>query len=175
MSLLFNMLSIWNFTERAVGEEFTYNAGQPSSIPVLGRSAGEGISNPTQYSWASLVAQLEKNLPPMRDNWIWSLGWKDTLEKGKAIHSSIIAWRIPWMVYSMGSQRVGHNWVTLTSLHFSSRFIIAFLPRNKCLLISWLQSLSAVTLEPKKIKSVTVSIVSICHEVMGQDAMILAF
>ena len=58
-----------------------------------------------------------------------------------------------------------------------SRLVIAFLPRRKCLLISWLQSPSAVILEPKKIKSVTVSIVSpfICHEVMGPDAMILVF
>ena len=55
-----------------------------------------------------------------------------------------------------------------------SRFLIAFLPRSKCLLISWLQSPSSVILEPKKIKSVTVSIVSpsICHEVMGPDAVI---
>ena len=58
-----------------------------------------------------------------------------------------------------------------------SRFVIAFLPRSKCLLISWLQSPSAVILEPKKIKSLTVSIVSpaICHEVMGPDAMIFVF
>ena len=58
-----------------------------------------------------------------------------------------------------------------------SRFAIAFLPSSKCLLISWLQSPSAVILEPKKIKAVTVSIVSsyICHEMMGLDAMILAF
>ena len=58
-----------------------------------------------------------------------------------------------------------------------SRLFIAFLPRSKHLLISWLQSPSAVILEPKKIKSVTVSIVSpsICHEVMGPDAMILVF
>ena len=58
-----------------------------------------------------------------------------------------------------------------------SRFVIAFLPRGKCLLISWLQSPSAVILEPKKIKSVTVSIVSqsICHEVMGLDAMTVVF
>ena len=58
-----------------------------------------------------------------------------------------------------------------------SRFVMAFLPRSKCLLISWLQSPSAVILEPKKIKSVTVSIVSpsICHRVMGPDAMILVF
>ena len=58
-----------------------------------------------------------------------------------------------------------------------SRLVIAFLPRSKLLLISWLQSPSAVILEPKEIKSVTVSIVSpsICHELMGPDAMILAF
>ena len=58
-----------------------------------------------------------------------------------------------------------------------SRMVIAFLPRSKRLLISWLQSPSAVILEPKKIKSLTVSIVSasICHEVMGPDAMIFIF
>ena len=58
-----------------------------------------------------------------------------------------------------------------------SRFVIAFLPRSKCLLISWLQSPSAVILELKKIKSVTVSIVSpfICHEGMGPGAMIFVF
>ena len=58
-----------------------------------------------------------------------------------------------------------------------SRFVIVFLPGSKHLLISWLQSPSAVILEPKKIKSLSVSIVSpsICHEVMGSDAMILVF
>ena len=58
-----------------------------------------------------------------------------------------------------------------------SRLVLAFLPRSKCLLISWLQSPSAVILEPKKRKSVTVSIVSpsICHEVMGPGAMIFVF
>ena len=58
-----------------------------------------------------------------------------------------------------------------------SRLVIAFLPRSKCLLISWLQSPSAVILEPKKIKSVTVYVVSpsICHEVMGPDVIILIF
>ena len=58
-----------------------------------------------------------------------------------------------------------------------SRLAIAFLPRNKYLLISWLQSQSAVILEPKKIKSITVFIVSpsVCHEVMGLDALILVF
>ena len=58
-----------------------------------------------------------------------------------------------------------------------SKFVIVFLPRSKCLLILKLQSLSSVILEPKKIKSITVSIVSpsICHEVMGPSAMILVF
>ena len=58
-----------------------------------------------------------------------------------------------------------------------SRLVIAFLPRSKCLLISWLQSPSAVIWEPKKIKSVTVSIVSpsVCHGVMGLDAVIFIF
>ena len=61
--------------------------------------------------------------------------------------------------------------------HMLSRFVIAFLPRSKHLLISWLQSPSALILKPKKIKSVTVSTISpsICHEEMGPDAMILVF
>ena len=48
--------------------------------------------------WASLVAQLIKNLPAMQETWVPSLGWEDSLEKGKATHSSILAWRIPWTV-----------------------------------------------------------------------------
>ena len=48
--------------------------------------------------WASLVAQLVKNLPAMLETWVLSLGWEDPLEKGKATHSSILAWRIPWTV-----------------------------------------------------------------------------
>ena len=67
-------------------------------IPELGRSAREGIGCPLQYSWASLVAQLVKNLPAMQETWVQSLGWEDPLEKGKATHSSILAWRIPWTV-----------------------------------------------------------------------------
>ena len=54
------------------------------------------IDYPLQFSWASLVAQLVKNLPVMRETWVRSLGLEDPLEKGKATHSSILAWRIPW-------------------------------------------------------------------------------
>ena len=64
-------------------------------IPGLGRSAEEGLGYPVQYSWASLVAQLVKNLPAMQEIWLQSLGWEDPLEKGKVTHSSMLAWRIP--------------------------------------------------------------------------------
>ena len=52
------------------------NAGDSSSTPGLGRSSGEGIGYPFQYSWASLVAQLVKNLPAMQETWVWFLGWE---------------------------------------------------------------------------------------------------
>ena len=59
--------------------------------------------------WASLVAQLVKNLPAVWENWVQSLSWDDPPEKGTAILSSILACRIPQTVLPMGSQRVGHN------------------------------------------------------------------
>ena len=64
-------------------------------IPGAGRSFGEGIGYSLQYSWASLVAQLVKNLPAMQETWVQPLGGEDPLETGKATHSSILAWRIP--------------------------------------------------------------------------------
>ena len=64
--------------------------------PGSGRSAGEGKGYPLQYSWASLVAQLVKNVPAMQETWVRSLGWEDPLEKGKATQFNILAWRIPW-------------------------------------------------------------------------------
>ena len=82
----------------SVGKESSCNVGDPSSIPGLGRSTGQGIGYPLQYSWAFLMAQLVKNPPAMWETWVQSLSWEDHLEKGKAIHSSILAWRIPWAV-----------------------------------------------------------------------------
>ena len=78
------------FPDSSVGKESAGNAGDPSSIPGSGRSTGDGIGYPLQYSSASLVAQLVKNLPAMRETWVRSLVGK-TLEKGKATHSSILA------------------------------------------------------------------------------------
>ena len=74
----------------------TSGLGDPGSIPGLGRSAGEEIGYPLQRSWAFPVAQLVKN-PAMWETWVQSLGWEDPLEKGKATHSSILAWRIQWV------------------------------------------------------------------------------
>ena len=101
--------TLLGFPVNSDGKESTCNAGDPSLNPGSGSSAGEGIDYPLQYSWASLVAQLVKNPPTMRETWVRSLGWEDLLKKGKATHSSILAWRIPWTVWSMGSQRVGHD------------------------------------------------------------------
>ena len=79
---------------------FSTNMEQRALIPSL------------KLQWASLVAQRLKCLPPMRETWVRSLGREDPLEKG--IHSSILAWKIPWMeepggLQSMGSLRVGHD------------------------------------------------------------------
>ena len=86
------------FPDGSVGKESTCSTGDPGSIPGSGRSTGEGTGYPLQYCWASLVVQLVKNLPAMQETWVRSLGWEDPLEKGKATHFSILAWRIPWTV-----------------------------------------------------------------------------
>ena len=64
-------------------------------IPGLGSSPGEGIGYQRQYSWASLVVQMVKNLPARRETWVQSLGWEDPLEECMATRSSILARRIP--------------------------------------------------------------------------------
>ena len=91
-----------DFPCSSAGKESTCSAGDPALILGSGRSAGEGIGYPLQYTWASLVAQLVKNPLAMWETWVRSLGWEDPLEKGTAIHSSILAWRIPWTVYPWG-------------------------------------------------------------------------
>ena len=101
--------------DSSVGKGSACNAGDPGLIPGLGRSAGEGIGYPFQYSWASLVTRLVKNLPAMRETWVRSLGWEDPLEKGKATHSSILAWRIPWTISKVHG--VEKSWTQLSDLH----------------------------------------------------------
>ena len=69
------------------------------------------VHNPPK---ASLLAQLVNNPPTMQVIRVWFLGWEDPLEKATANHVSILAWKIPWNIQSMGSQRIGHDWVTFT-------------------------------------------------------------
>ena len=103
MSLLFNMLSRWVITFLPRSKHLLISWLQSPSAVIL---------EPPQIK--SLVAQTEKHLPTMRETWVQSLGQEDLLEKEMATHSSILAWKIPWMeepgrLQSMGSQRVGHN------------------------------------------------------------------
>ena len=93
MILMFKL----GFLHSSFSKESACISGDLSSILGLGGSAGEGIGYLLQYTWASLVAQLVKN-PGMQETWFRLLGWEDPLEKGKATHSSILAWRIPWIV-----------------------------------------------------------------------------
>ena len=111
MQLSMYVLGMWlgNFPHDSVGKESACNVGDPGLISGSGRSTGERIGYSLQYSWASLVAHLVKNLPAMWETWVRSLGWEDPLENGIATHSSILAWRIPGAVESMGSQRVRHD------------------------------------------------------------------
>ena len=83
------------FFHSAVGKESACNAGDWGLIPGSGRSPGEGIGYPLQYSWASFMAQLVKNWPAMQETWVQSLGWEDPLEKEKAANSRILDSRIP--------------------------------------------------------------------------------
>ena len=114
------------FPDSSVDKESTCNAWHPSLIPGSGRSPGEGIGSPLQYSCTSLVAQLGKNLPAMQETWVQSLGWEDPLEKGKATHSSILAWGIQSMVL----QRVRHNFhfhPSILNFHWQSYFVFTTL------------------------------------------------
>ena len=98
-SIQFNYLEDYIYTgfpHSSVGKESVCNARDSSLIPGSGIPAGEGTGYTFQYSWASLVVQLIKNPPAMRETCVQSLSWEDPLDKGKAPHSSILAWRIPW-------------------------------------------------------------------------------
>ena len=112
------------FPDSSAGKESACNARDPGSISGLERSPAEGIGYPLQCSWASLVAQMVKNLPAMWETWDLSLGREDPLEESMATHSSILPWRIPWTeepggLQSMGSQRVRHDWATKHSTSYA--------------------------------------------------------
>ena len=86
--------ALLDISRSSAGKESSCNAGDPGSNPGSGRTPGEAIGYPFQDSWASVVAQMVKNLPAMWETWGRYLGWGDPLEEGLATHSSVPAWRI---------------------------------------------------------------------------------
>ena len=102
LTLLVGMQAGMDFLDSSVGKESACNAGDLRSITGSGRSTGEGIGYPLQYSWASLVAQLVKNLPAVWETWVCSLGWEDPLKKGKV--TPPLFWPGEFHALSMGSQ-----------------------------------------------------------------------
>ena len=116
---MYRAKSLQGFPDSSVGKESACNAGDPGLIPGSGRSPGEGIGYPLLYSWPSVVAQLVKNPPTMRETWVRSLSWEDPLEKGKATHSSTLGefqgLYSPWDLKE--SDMTGR-----LSLHFTSLF-----------------------------------------------------
>ena len=121
--MIISLLFRFTFLCSSAGKESACNEADPGSISGLGRLTGEGIVYPFQYSWASLVAQMVQNPPAMWETLVWSLGWEDLLEEGMAIHSGILAMRIPmkrgaWWAIVHGPQRVRHGWANKHSTAF---------------------------------------------------------
>ena len=127
---------------RLNGHEFEWSpgAGDGQGGLVCCDSWGRKELDMTELNWtesycmgAYLVAQLVKNLPAMRETWVWSLGWEDPLDKGKATHSSTLAWRIPWTVHGVAKSRT-----QLSDFHFTfpsrtGASSVLFTPVAQCL------------------------------------------
>ena len=116
------------FPQSSVGKESACSAGDPDLIPGLGRSSEEGIGYLLQYSWASLVAQLVKNLPAMRETWIQSLGREDYPGEGRGypLQYSGLENLMDCMVHGVAKSR---TW--LSDLHFH------FQEQNVCVCMWW--------------------------------------
>ena len=154
--------------------QFFASGGQSIGISASGTVFPMNIRDWFPLGWSGWLSLLSKGFSRIFSN--------NHSSKASILHCSaffIVQLSIHTWLLEKTIALTKQTFVGKRSLFFNtlSRFIIAFLPRSKGLLISWLQPPSAVILEPKKIKSLTVSIVfpSICHEVMGMDAMILVF
>ena len=109
--------SVWHPTTSPNRTEISFLTRH--TVPLVPWPFSQKIrfEKPVRRGWASLVAQLVKNPPAMRETWVWSLGWEDPLEEGIATHSSILAWRIPmdrgaWQAIVHGVARIAHTLVT---------------------------------------------------------------
>ena len=107
----------WGFPDTSVGKESACNAGDPGSIPGSGRPAGEGIGHPLQYSWASLVAQLVKNLPAMRETWVQPLGLDRSPKEVKGYPLQYSGLENSMNCIAHG---VTKSWTWLSNFHFLS-------------------------------------------------------
>ena len=119
--------SFWGgFPDSSIGKESACNAGDPGLIPESGRSAGEEIDYPLQCSWASLVAQLVKNLPVMQntgfDPWVGQIPWRR-----ERLPTSVL-WpkELHGLYKALGLQRVGYDWLTFLSLFRVSLCYVSF-------------------------------------------------
>ena len=111
------VLILLGFPCGSAGKESACNVGDLDLIPGLGRSPEEGKGYPLQYSRASLVVQLVKNLPAMRETWVWSQVWVGKIRWRRAWQPTLVflpgesPWtEVPGRLQPMGSQSVGHNW-----------------------------------------------------------------
>ena len=163
------------------------------SIRVFSNESALHIRWPKYWSFSFSISPSNEHpgLISFRMDWLDLLAVQGTLKSLLQHHSSkasifrcsaVFIVQLPHPYMTTGKTIALTRWTFVDKVmsllyNMLSRLVITFLPRSKCLLISWLQSLSAVILEPPKIKSATVSTVSpsICHEVMGLDAMILVF
>ena len=107
------------FPGSSAGKESACNVGVPGSIPWLGRSTGEGIGYPLEYSWASLVTQLVKNPPAMWETWVWS--WVEKIPWSMGTATTQVFWPGEFLgLYSpWGCKRFGHDWETFTHPPFN--------------------------------------------------------
>ena len=117
LSFVVEQMSSWGFPDRSAGKESACNAGDTSLISGSGRSLMKGIGYPLQYSWASLVAQMVKNLPQMQETLVWpcveKIPWRRACNQLQYSCLEYPHWQRSLVGYSpWGSQRVGHNWVT---------------------------------------------------------------
>ena len=161
------------------------------SIRVFSNESGLRIRWPKYQSFSFNISPSSEHpgLISFRMDWLDLLAVQGTLKSLLQHHSSkaSILWCSAFFIVQLShpymttgktialTRQTFVDKVMSLLFHMLSSLVITFLPKSKCILISWLQSPSTVILEPKIIKSVTVSIVSpsICHEVMGPDAMIL--
>jgi len=127
---------IMDFPDSSAGKESTCNAGDPDLILGSGSFPGEGIGYPLQYPWASLVAQMVRNLPAMQETWVGKIPWRRAWQPTPVFLSEESAWtEESGGLQSMGSQRVGHHWLTKHNGNYTWAYQLPM--RENCSEMCW--------------------------------------